>query len=98
MSLIGDSTLVDHSITFETTLSEGIFIARYADVFILARNEALISNRLLTHGATETFLVPLFSTELKLLHSSTEDISTSVTACSKVVIMAISAVQAVILA
>jgi len=98
MSLVGDSTLVDHSIALETALSERILVARDADVLILTRNEALISNRLLTHGATETFLVPLLATELKLLHSSSEDVSTTVTACSKVVVMAVSAVQAIILA
>lgn len=96
--LVCDSTLVDHSIAFETTLCECILITRHADVFILTRDEALVSNRLFAHCTAETFFMPLFSTEFKLLHSSSEDVSTSVTSCSKVVIMAVSTVQALLLA
>lgn len=98
MGLVGDSTLVDNTIALETTLSKCVFITRNADILVLPRDKALVSNRLFAHGTTETFFMPLLSAEFKLLHSSSEDVSTSVASRSKVVIMTIRAVQTLLLA
>jgi len=95
-TLVRDAALVDHAIALETPLCKVLLIARHTDDFLIARDETLVPDRLLTHRATETLLMPLLPLVLKLLHASLEDVGTAVTAGSKVVIMAVSAVELVL--
>jgi len=96
-ALVGDSTFVDHAIALGTALCVLIFVALHADNGLLARDEALVSNGLGTHLATEALLMPLLSLVLKLLHTSSEDVLAPITPSSKVVVMAVGAVQLLLL-
>lgn len=96
-ALIGDATLVDHAIAAVAALGELILVAGHANELGVTWDEALVADWLLADVAAEALLVPLLATELKLLHAGTEDVTASVTARSKVVVMAVSTVEFLVL-
>jgi hypothetical protein len=95
--LVGDATLVDHSIALHAALSILLFIAGHADHLLITGDEALVANGLLADLAAEALLMPLLALVLILLHTSAKDISAAVTASSKVVVMTVGAVELLIL-
>eukprot|EP00914_Ancora_sagittata_P032073 GHVO01064998.1.p2 GENE.GHVO01064998.1~~GHVO01064998.1.p2 ORF type:complete len:197 (+),score=18.25 GHVO01064998.1:1064-1654(+) len=95
--LVCDAALVDHSIALHAALSVLFLIAGDADNLLVARDEALVANGLLADLAAEALLMPLLPFVLVLLHTSTKDILTSIASSSKVVVMAVSAIQLLIL-
>jgi len=92
MRLIGNASLVDDTITFQTALGKLILVAGNTHIFSIPWDETLVSNSLLAHSTTEAFLMPLLATEFKLLHSSAEDSTTAIATSSKVVVIAIGTV------
>jgi hypothetical protein len=92
-TLVRDTSLVDHPITFSTPLGKLFLVAWYTDKLIVTRDEALVANGLLADIAAKAFFMPLLAAELKLLHSSTEDVTTSITSGSKVIVMALGTVE-----
>jgi len=95
-TLVRDSTLVDHPVALEATLCKVVLIAWDAHYLLVTRDKTLVPDRLLTHRATETLLMPLLALVLKLLHAGLEDVCAAITTCSKVVVMAVSAVELVL--
>jgi len=95
--LVRDSSLVDHSVTLETSLRVLLFIARNADYFLVTWYKTLASYWLQTSLATEALLMPLLALVLKLLHSCSEQSPTSIASCSEVVVMTISAIESIVL-
>lgn len=95
-ALVRDPALVDHPLALEASLGKVLLVAWHTDDFLVAWDEALVPDGLLAHGAAETLLMPLLALVLKLLHTSLEDVGASIAAGSKVVVMAISAVELVV--
>lgn len=95
-ALVRDATLVNHPIAFQAALGKVLLIAWHTDDFLVTGDEALVADWLLAHGATETLLMPLLALVLKLLHSSPEDVGTSIAPGSKVVVVAVGTVQLVV--
>lgn len=94
--LVCYAAFVYHSVALDAPLSVILLVAVHADNLLVARDETLVSNRLLTDFAAEALLMPLLAFVLKLLHSCPEESLASVTSCSEVVVMAISAVELVV--
>jgi len=95
--LVRDASLVDYPVTLETSLRILLLIAGHTDDLLITRYKTLASYWLQTDLTAEALLVPLLSLVLKLLHACLEESTTSVTPSSEVVVMAISAVEPVIL-
>jgi hypothetical protein len=96
-TFIGNASLVDNPTAFQASLRKVLFIAGYTNYLLIARDETLVTNRLLAHRATETFLMPLLTLVLKFLHASFEDVGAAIATSSKVIVMAISAIKLVVL-
>jgi hypothetical protein len=94
--LVCYAAFVYHSIALDASLSVILLVAIHADDLLIARDETLVSNRLLTDLTAEALLVPLLAFVLKLLHSCPEQTLTSVASRSEVVVMAISAIELVV--
>lgn len=94
--LVCYAAFVYHSVALDASLSVVFFVAIHADDLLITWDETLVSNRLLADLAAEALLMPLLAFVLKLLHSCPEQSLTSVTSCSEVVVMAISAVELVV--
>ena len=56
-------------VALHTPLRVLLLVARHADPLLVPRDEALVADRLLTHLAAETLLVPLLTLVLILLHA-----------------------------
>jgi len=82
------STLGDHLTTLDTFGSELLFIALCAINVVFLGNKAFGANRVLAGTADEAFLMPLSGLVFHLLHTGLEYISTAVTSCSKLCIIA----------
>jgi len=96
-SLVGDASLVDHPIALSTALGKLLLVAWDADKLVVTWDEALVADWLPACEADETFLMPLFAAEFELLHSRLEDVAAAIATRGEVVVMAISAVQPLIL-
>jgi len=96
-SLVGDASLVDHSIALGAALGELLLVARDADELMVTWDESLVSDWLSASEADEALLVPLFAAEFELLHSRLEDVSAAVASWGEVVVMAIGAVEFLVL-
>jgi len=96
-ALVCDPSFVDHPVALGTALGELLLVAGHADELLVARDEPLVADRLLTHAAAETLLVPLLPAELELLHAGPEDVGAAVAARREVVVVAVGAVQTFIL-
>jgi len=95
--LVRNTTFVDHTITLHAALSVLFLVTRHTYDLLLARDETLVADRLLAHLAAEARLMPLLPFIFILLHTCAEDVSASVAAGSEVVIMAVGAVQLLVL-
>jgi len=95
--LVSNPSLVDHSIALETPLGVLLLIARHADNLLVTWDETLASYWLQADLAAEALLMPLLALVLKLLHSSLEESSAPVTPGGEVVVMAVRAVEALVL-
>lgn len=95
--LVSDATLVDHPIALETSLGILLLITGHTDNLLVTWYETLASYWLQTDLTTEALLMPLLALVLKLLHTCLEESTTSITPGCKVVVMAIGAVEPVIL-
>lgn len=96
-SFVGDATLVDNSIAFHASLCKMLLIAWHTNDFLVTGDKALVANRLLALFAEKALFMPLLATVFILLHSSSEDVATTITSCCKIVVMAVSTVQLLIL-
>jgi len=85
---IGHPTLGDHLAAFDTLGSKLLLITLGTVDVMLLRYEALGAYRVLAGAADETLLVPLPGLILHLLHTSFEDISTPITSCGELGIIA----------
>lgn len=95
-TLVRDAALVDHPLALQAALCKVLLVAGHTDHLLVSRDEALVADGLLAHRATEALLMPLLALVLKLLHTGLEDVGASIAASSKVVVMAIGAVQLVV--
>lgn len=95
--LVADASLVDHITTLGTPLGVVILVALHTDYALISRNEALVSDRLAALGAGEALIMPLLALVLKFLHTSAERFTAAVTPGRKVVVMAVGAVDFLIL-
>jgi len=91
--LVCYTTLVDDPIAGKAALGKLILIAGDADDIIILGDEAFAPDWLLAYQAAEAVLMPLLVLVLKLLHTGSEDLATTIASWSKVVVMAIRAVQ-----
>lgn len=96
-ALVGDAALVDDTIALGASLGKLLLVAWDADELVVTWDEPLVSDWLSAGEADEAVFVPLLAAELKLLHSSLEDVSASVAPGGEVVVMAIGAVKLLIL-
>lgn len=94
---IRDSSFVNHAIAFHTALGVLLFVAWNANNLLVTRDETLIANWLLTDFAAEALFMPLLAFVLVLLHTSAKDVLAAIATGSKVVVMAISAVELLVL-
>jgi len=94
-SLVCDATLVDHPVALEASLGKVLLVAGHTHDLLVTRDETLVANGLLAHGAAEALLMPLLALVLELLHASLEDVGAAIAAGCKVVVMAVSAVELV---
>jgi len=92
-----DSTFTDHSFALGAALSILLFIAGNTDDVLVTWYKALVADWLTTFLAAEAMLMPLLAHVLVLLHTGTKYLSTLVAARCEVVIMAVGAVQLIVL-
>lgn len=96
-SLVGDASLVDHPVALSAALGKLLLIAWDADELMITWDESLVSDWLSASEAHEAILVPLFAAEFEFLHSGLEDISASVAPGSEVVVVAVGAIELLVL-
>jgi len=92
-----DTSLSDHLAALDALGRKLLFITLGTVDVVLLRDEALGADGILAGAADEALLVPLTSLVLHLLHTSLEDVSTSVTASGKLGVIAGTAVNSVCL-
>lgn len=95
--LVRYAALVYHPVTLHAALCILFLIALDTDDFLVTWYETLVSYWMQTDLAAEALFMPLLALVLIFLHSCTEKTSTAITASSEVVVMAISAIQFVVL-
>ena len=95
--LVGDTTLVDHPIALHAALCILLLITGYTHHFLLTGDETLVADWLLTHLTAEALLMPLLALVLILLHTCAEDVLASIAAGGEIVVVAVSAVQLLLL-
>lgn len=95
--LVGHTSFIDHPTTLRTFLCKIAFIAWDTDNLLFTWDEAFVSDWFFADHTGEAFLMPLLTLVLKFLHSSSEGFSAPITPSSKVVVVAISAEDLVIL-
>lgn len=96
-ALVGDATLVNHSVALSTTLGELLLVAGHADELVVTWDEPLVSDWLPAGEADEALLVPLLAAELVLLHARLEHVAAAIAAGGEVVVVAVGAVELLIL-
>lgn len=88
----------DNLVALNASGGELVLVARSAIDLLLARNEALRTDRVLADHATETLLVPLPGLVLHLLGTSTEDFAASIATAGELGVVTVAAVDLVHLA
>merc|ERR1712233_268578 len=92
---VSHTSLRDHLAALDALGCKLLFITLGTVDVVLLRDEALGANGILAGAADEALLVPLTSFVLHLLHTSLEDVSTSVTSSGKLSVIAGTAVNSV---
>lgn len=90
---VGNSTFVNYPIALETSLSVVLLVASDANDLLIPRDETFASDWLLADTAAEALFMPLLRLVLELLHTCSEDVTTSVTLGREVDVVAIGAVE-----
>lgn len=96
--LVRYPTFVDHPVALHASLSVLFLVALDTDDLLVARYETLVADRLQADLAAEALLMPLFAFVLILLHPGSKESAAAVAACREVVVMAVGAVELVVLA
>jgi len=94
---VSDTSLRDHLAALDALCRKLLLVTLGAVDVVLLRDEALGADGILAGAADEALLVPLASLVLHLLHTSLEDVSTSVTSGGKLGVIARAAVDSVCL-
>jgi len=92
---VSHSSLRDHLAALDALRRKLLFVTLGTVDVVLLRDEALGADGILACAADEALLVPLTSLVLHLLHTSLEDVSTSVTSGGKLGVIAGAAVDSV---
>jgi len=92
---VSHTSLRDHLAALDALGRKLLFITLGAVDVVLLRDEALGADGILAGAADEALLVPLTSFVLHLLHTSLENVSTSVTSSGKLGVIAGAAVNSV---
>jgi len=92
---VSHTSLRDHLAALDALCGKLLLVTLGAVDVVLLRDEALGADGVLAGAADEALLVPLTSLVLHLLHTSLEDVSTSVTASGKLGVIAGTAVDSV---
>lgn len=95
--LVADAALVDHPSTLGALLCVVALIARHADDALLTGDEALVADGFGALAAGEALVMPVLALVLELLHTSTERLPAPITPRGEVVVMAVGAVDLVVL-
>lgn len=95
--LVRNAALVDHPVAFHAALCILLFVAWYANNFLITWYETLVSNWLQADFTAEALLVPLLALVLVLFHSCSKQSTASITTSSEVVVVAVGAVQLLVL-
>lgn len=96
--LVCNATFINHPVALHTALCILLLVALDTDDFLVTWYETLVSDWLEADFTAETLFMPLLSLVLKLLHSCPKEAATTVTPSSEIVVVAISAIEFVILA
>jgi len=92
---VSHSSLRDHLAALDALRRKLLFVTLGTVDVVLLRDETLGADGILACAADEALLVPLASLVLHLLHTSLEDVSTSVTSGGKLGVIAGAAVDSV---
>jgi len=95
---VGHTSLGDHLSALDTLGGELVLVTLCAVDVVFLGDEGLCANRILASAADKTLLVPLSGLILHLLHTSSENIATTIASCGKLCIIARSTVNSVCLA
>jgi hypothetical protein len=95
--LVADSTFVDHITTLGAALGILALVAGHTYDSLVPGDEALVADGLVAFRADEALVMPLFALVLELLHPASERLTTSVTPGREIVVMAVGAVDLVVL-
>lgn len=95
--LVADAAFVDHPRAFGALLGVVAFVARHTDDAVVARHEAFVADGVGALRAGEALVVPVAAFVLKLLHASAERLVAAVTPGGEVVVVAVGAVDLLVL-